>query len=88
LKVYKSCKHSSTFTFTIANIFQGKNGEAGSNGHFNVPRNIDLQLETAKVTKTDICQLRYYAEYQWLVDFAIYALVVYTLTEVNIFTVS
>ncbi len=53
-----------------------------------MPRNIDLQLETAKVTKTDICQLRYYAEYQWLVDFAIYALVVYTLTEVNIFTVS
>ena len=60
-----------------------KNGDAGTNGHFNVPRNIDIQLETAKVSKADICQLRFYAEYQWLVDFALYALLVYTLTEVS-----
>ena len=63
--------------------FKGhKNGDAGTNGHFNVPRNIDLQLETSRVTKLDIVQLRFYAEYQWLVDFAIYALIVYALTEV------
>jgi hypothetical protein len=62
---------------------QNKNGDAGSNGHFNVPRNLELQLETAKVTKTDICQLRFYAEYQWLVDFALYTLIVYGLTEVT-----
>ena len=66
-----------------SDFFQNKNGDAANNGHFNVPRNIDLQLETAKVTKTDIVQLRFYAEYQWLVDFALNALIVYALTEVQ-----
>ena len=41
-----------------------------------------MQLETTKVTVTDIVQLRFYAEFQWLIDFALYAIVVYTFTEV------
>jgi hypothetical protein len=32
--------------------------EANGNSVFNVPRNLDLQLETAKVTKSDLVQLR------------------------------
>jgi len=70
---------------TVYFFQQNKNGDASNNGHFNVPRNLDLQLETAKVTKTDLCQLRFYAEYQWLVDFALYSLIVYVLTEVIFF---
>ena len=59
-----------------------KNGQTPENGVFNVPRNLDLQLDTTKVTTGEIVQLRYYPEYQWLVDFAFHALLVYILTEV------
>ena len=61
----------------------GKNGHANENGIFNVPRNIDLQLDTTKVTTTDVIQLRFYPEYQWLVDFAFHAMLVYIMTEVS-----
>ena len=61
----------------------GRNGQTPENGVFNVPRNLDLQLDTTKVTTTEIIQLRYYPEYQWLVDFAFHATVVYILTEVS-----
>ena len=61
----------------------GKNGHSVDNGIFNVPRNLDIQLETTKVTDTEVIQLRYYTEYQWLVDFAFHAILVYTLTEVS-----
>lgn len=64
-----------------------KNG--GTNGvdnsTFNVPKQNDLQLETTKVTVGDVVQLRYYSEYQWLMDFTIYAVFVYAMTEVYIF---
>jgi len=61
-----------------------KSGQAQStsNGTFNVPRNIEIELEKAPVSLTDILQLRFYSEYQWLVDFSLYTLIVYVLTEV------
>ena len=43
------------------------------------------QLETSKVTASDIVHLRYYFEYQWLVDFALYAATVFTISEVKHF---
>uniref|UniRef100_A0A6M2DWU7 Putative transmembrane protein n=1 Tax=Xenopsylla cheopis TaxID=163159 RepID=A0A6M2DWU7_XENCH len=49
---------------------------------FHVPRNLDLTLETAKVSDLDIIHLRFYNEYQWLVDFALYSSIVYSITEV------
>lgn len=49
---------------------------------FHVPRNIDIQLETAKVTQLDVIHLRFYSEYQWLVDFTLYAAIVYVITEI------
>ena len=52
---------------------------------FNVPKNIDVQLETSSVQVSDLIQLRFYAEYQWLLDFALYAIMVYTLTEVSLY---
>lgn len=64
---------------------QDKNG--GSNGFdsntFNVLKQNDLQLETTKVTLADVVQLRYFTEYQWLLDFTFYAIIVYALTEVS-----
>lgn len=65
---------------------QEKNG--GGNGasqdSFNVPRNIDIQLVTHPVELTDLVQLRYYTEFQWLLDFSCYSLITYILSEVYI----
>lgn len=64
-----------------------KNGAGGQvgNGTFNIPRNTDIQLETAPVDLTDLVQLRYYTEYQWLLDFSLYSMATYVLSEVYIF---
>lgn len=50
---------------------------------FHVPRNLELSLETAPVSPLDLVHLRYYTEYQWLVDFSLYSGIVYTLSEVS-----
>lgn len=49
---------------------------------FHIPRNLDVQLETAKVTSLDVIHLKYYTDYQWLMDFVVYSAVVYVITEV------
>lgn len=63
---------------------KGKHVENGKVGDvFHVPRNLDLTLESAKITVLDIVHLKYYMEYQWLLDFSIYATIVYAMTEVG-----
>lgn len=61
-------------------------GKYQINGHqtetFHVPRNLNIQLETATVTRQDVVHLRYYMEYQWLLDFALYSAIVYIITEI------
>jgi len=66
---------------------RGKHTENGRTGPetFHIPRNLDIELETAKVTDLDVVHLRYFAEYQWLLDFALYALCVYVITEIYTF---
>lgn len=62
-----------------------KTGKSMTNGKpetFHVPRNLDVQLETAKVSRLDVIHLKYYADYQWLIDFTLYSFVVYIITEV------
>lgn len=63
-----------------------KGGKHQMNGQqsetFHVPRSLNIQLETAKVTRLDVVHLRYFTEYQWLLDFALHAVVVYAITEV------
>ena len=61
---------------------KGRKPEVKVSDSFTVPRNLDIQLETSKITPLDAIQLHYYTEYQWLLDFSVCALVVYTLTEV------
>lgn len=68
------------------NIYKNKKDHRHSNDDkshtFHVPRNLDIQLEQAKVTQYDIINLRYYTEYQWLVDFSLYACIIYVASEV------
>ncbi|ESP01059.1 hypothetical protein LOTGIDRAFT_225492 [Lottia gigantea] len=49
---------------------------------FSVPRNLPIQLDTAKVQAADLVHLKYFTDFQWLMDFSISAVVVYILTEV------
>lgn len=66
-----------------------KSGKVTENGNqkpetFHIPRNLDIQLQTEKVSSLDLIHLRYYIDYQWLMDFAIYSIIVYILTEVSL----
>lgn len=49
---------------------------------FQIRRSLDIKLETTKVSELDVIHLKYYTEFQWLLDFSIYAVITYTLTEV------
>ncbi|XP_015596246.1 transmembrane protein 161B isoform X2 [Cephus cinctus] len=57
-----------------------ENGKIGDT--FHVPRNLNITLESAKVMPLDVVHLKFYTEYQWLLDFSVYAGLVYILTEV------
>ncbi|XP_055661151.1 transmembrane protein 161A [Falco peregrinus] len=46
-----------------------------------VPRDIDLRLDTSPITAVDALVLRYFLDYQWFVDFAVYSTAVYIFTE-------
>ncbi|XP_064031235.1 transmembrane protein 161A [Pogoniulus pusillus] len=46
-----------------------------------VPRDIDLHLDTSPITAVDALVLRYFLDYQWFVDFAVYSTGVYLFTE-------
>lgn len=80
---------------SLAGVPKGGKGKDKRNGHgsgeksttFHVPRNIDIQLETINITHFDVLHLRYFTEYQWLIDFSLYASVVYFISEVYHFFV-
>ncbi|XP_068143129.1 LOW QUALITY PROTEIN: transmembrane protein 161B [Drosophila tropicalis] len=62
---------------------QHQNGGVSPNsGQFHVPRSIEVELETTPVQERDVVHLRYFTEYQWLVDFSVYAGIVYVCSEV------
>ncbi|XP_053312218.1 transmembrane protein 161A [Spea bombifrons] len=46
-----------------------------------VPRDIDLHLDTQPITTIDALVLRYFLEYQWFIDFSLYATIIYLFTE-------
>ncbi|EPQ12433.1 Transmembrane protein 161A, partial [Myotis brandtii] len=46
-----------------------------------VPRDAPFQLETCPLTAVDALVLRFFLEYQWFVDFAVYSGGVYLFTE-------
>uniref|UniRef100_A0A672YY29 Transmembrane protein 161A n=1 Tax=Sphaeramia orbicularis TaxID=375764 RepID=A0A672YY29_9TELE len=53
----------------------------GENKPLTVPKDIDLHLEKAPVNVIDALVLRFFLEYQWLIDFAVYAAGVFMFTE-------
>ncbi|XP_037530735.1 transmembrane protein 161A [Nematolebias whitei] len=53
----------------------------GENKPLTVPKDIDLHLEKAPVNMMDALVLRFFLEYQWFVDFAVYATGVFLFTE-------
>ena len=49
---------------------------------FEVPRNTHFVLEACKVQPDDLFELKFYPEYQWLVDFGVCALLVFICSEI------
>lgn len=66
----------------LANVPKQKKGSRNGVQTFHIPRSVDVQLETAKVTNLDVIHLKYYSDYQWLMDFVVYSAIVYVFTEV------
>ena len=58
-----------------------KNHAGGKNEPFSIPKSLDIQLEPAKVQAIDVILMRFYPEFQWLVDFSVCALFIYIPTE-------
>lgn len=62
-----------------------RNGSLNRDGRdheeFLVPKSLPVVLEPALITAGEALQLRFYADYQWLMDFAVHAAAVYALTE-------
>ncbi|KAK5907409.1 hypothetical protein CesoFtcFv8_005262 [Champsocephalus esox] len=53
----------------------------GESKPLTVPKDIDLHLEKAPINALDALVLRFFVEYQWLVDFAVYTAGVFIFTE-------
>lgn len=49
---------------------------------FEIPRNTHFVLEACKVREEHLLELKFYPEYQWLVDFGVCALLVFIFSEV------
>jgi len=50
---------------------------------FTIPKaSIDLQLECAQIRPADLLVLKFYTEFQWLMDFTVCAVFIYAATEV------
>lgn len=49
---------------------------------FQIPKNLDIELVSQPIQEHEIYQLRYFMEYQWLVNFSLYAALVYLSTEI------
>ena len=62
---------------------KNKNHESSQDDQlsFKIPKNTEFVLECTKVRSDDLLVLKFYAEYQWIVDFAICAVVVFITTE-------
>ncbi|XP_056271264.1 transmembrane protein 161A [Pseudoliparis swirei] len=53
----------------------------GESKPLTVPKDIDLHLDKAPVNALDALVLRFFLEYQWLIDFSVYATGVFLFTE-------
>lgn len=40
-----------------------------------------MQLDSIPISQYDVVHLRYFTEYQWLIDFSLYSIIVYLISE-------
>lgn len=58
-----------------------QNNLASSGEQFKVPKNTEFVLEACLIRPNDLVELKYYPEYQWLIDFGFCASIVFVATE-------
>ena len=54
---------------------------AGSDDQLTLSKSADIQLDMVPIRPPDLLPLRFYAEFQWLMDFAVCGVITYSLTE-------
>lgn len=59
-----------------------KNEQKGKPDNLTVPKSIHIQLESSPIDALDVIQLKFYTEYQWLIDFTFCTFFVYIVTEI------
>ena len=52
---------------------------------FKIPKKLDFPLYAEQIRAAHLFNLPFYAEYQWVLDFALFAVFVYTLSEFYFF---
>lgn len=60
---------------------KGRNKYVNKNDAFTVPKNLDIQLDSAPIGPKDVLPLKFYLEFQWLMDFAFTGTLIYFITE-------
>lgn len=58
-----------------------QNNHASAGEQFKIPKNIEFVLEACRICPNDLTELKYYPEYQWLIDFGFCASIVFVATE-------
>ncbi|XP_041531141.1 transmembrane protein 161A isoform X4 [Microtus oregoni] len=71
-------------TFHCPHVLRWANG-LHDEKPLSVPRDAPFQLQTCPLTAADALVLRFFLEYQWFVDFAVYSVGVFLFTEVYYF---
>uniref|UniRef100_A0A0N5BWV9 Transmembrane protein 161B n=1 Tax=Strongyloides papillosus TaxID=174720 RepID=A0A0N5BWV9_STREA len=70
---------------TFGKIYQKKNKKQKNQSvenDFKVPKNIEYDLHVFPVVDRHICQLNYYSTLYWLIDFSIFTVFVFVISEV------
>lgn len=71
----------------------GKNKNSSSQGGsntsedpllINIPRNISVNLEQSPISPIEVMSLRFYPDFQWLLDFSMCTAIVYSISEVSL----
>ncbi|CEF67216.1 Transmembrane protein 161A/B family-containing protein [Strongyloides ratti] len=73
---------------TFGKSYRGKNKKQKNQtveNDFKVPKNIEYSLHAFPVIDRHICQLNYYPTLYWLIDFSIFAIFVFTISETFLF---
>ncbi|KAB7497661.1 Transmembrane protein [Armadillidium nasatum] len=68
-------------------VSQGVNNASEDPLSINIPRNISVNLEQSPINPVEVMGLRFYPDFQWLLDFSMCTAIVYSISEVFIYFV-